>query len=330
VTELMLPWHEPLRERLRRTAVDGRMPHGLLLAGSSGLGKRQFADWLARLALCEHPLATERPCGNCRACGWLAAGTHPDNVEITPEEDKKSISIDQIRALVERLSLTSFAASGKVAVITPASSLTAQAADSLLKTLEEPAPGSLLILIASRPARLPATIVSRCQKLRFAAPPRAMAEAWLEAQGVTAGLPRLLELAGGAPLAALALHEADFVTLDRKFRKDLLAILERTDDPLTVAARWAKCDPGACVAWLDDWTRGLIVARFGGSAVPADKRLQKHLKSLKLQRLFHYLDRVDGARAALHSSLRWQLVIESLLIPWGDQLRRPAEDPIIG
>jgi len=326
-----LPWLQPLRERLRRAAADGRMPHGLLLAGPAGLGKRRLADWLAQLALCEHALATERPCGRCRACRWLGAGTHPDCMEVVPEEDKKLISIDQVRKLVHDLSLKSFAGAGKIAVISPASSLTAQAADSLLKTLEEPTPGSLLILIASQPARLPATVVSRCQKLRCTVPPRATAEAWLRAQGVTAAdLPRLLELAGGAPLAALALHEAGFAALDRKLREDLQAMLERTQDPLTVAARWTRYDPGACLAWLEDWTRGLISESFGGRSDPAAERLQKRLESLKLQRLFQYLDRVRTARAALDSSLNWQLMIESLLIPWGDELRPEVEDPIIG
>lgn len=325
-----LPWQGPLRERMRRALLQQRMPHGLLLEGPEGLGKRRFAGWLSALVLCEAPAAETRPCGRCRACRWLAAGTHPDAFDLQPEEDKKWIAIEQVRELVEKLTLTSFARNGKVAVISPASSLTLNAANSLLKTLEEPTPGSILMLITSRPARLPATIRSRCQRLRFTVPPPSEASAWLTAQHDEADWPRLLELGGGAPLAALALHEAGFAELDRSFRADLEGLILRRLDPLSVAGRWGRCAPETCLGWLENCTRRLIIGRFRTVDQPAGTGLQKAAKSLKLQRLFHYLDRVNAARAALDSSLNWQLMLESLLIPWRDELRPLEENPIFG
>ncbi|MBA3563289.1 MAG: DNA polymerase III subunit delta' [Gammaproteobacteria bacterium] len=326
------PWQKPLRERMRRALLQQRMPHALLLEGPEGLGKRPFAGWVSLLVLCEAPAAeTEtRPCGKCRSCRWIAAGTHPDAFDLQPEEDKKWIAIEQVRELVEKLSLKSFARKGKVAVIWPASSLTSNAANSLLKTLEEPTSGTLLMLITSRPARLPATIRSRCQRLRFTVPPPAEASAWLTAQNEGTDWPRLLELGGGAPLAALALHEAGFAELDGSFRADLEALILRRQDPLSVAGRWSHCTPETCLGWLENCTRRLIIGRFSAVGEPAGAGLQKAAKSLKLQRLFLYLDQVNAARAALDSPLNWQLALESLLIPWSDELRPLEENPIFG
>lgn len=306
------------------------MPHGVLLEGPQGLGKRYFADWLTALVLCDATSSKAKPCGECRACRWLVAGTHPDFHEVQPEEDKKWISVEQVRELVDKLMLKSFSRAGRVALITPASNLTESAANSLLKTLEEPGAGSVLILITSRAARLPATVRSRCQRLRFPIPAFEQAQAWLAGQDANTDWTRLLELAGGAPLAALARHEAGFAALDRSFREDLEALILRRRDPFDVAGRWSRCAPDACLDWLYDCTRRLIVSRFAGDERRADAGLQKAAKHLKLERLFHYLDRVHAARAAIDSALSWPLQVESLLIPWSDELRSPEEDPIIG
>ncbi|MGB5740515.1 MAG: hypothetical protein WBM54_14320, partial [Woeseia sp.] len=167
-----IPWLVPFAERWRAQQQQERAPHALLLLGVPGVGKRCAAAWLAlqRLAPAVAPVSPQYP---------FAVPSHPDLHWLSKPEDKQTILIDQIRALIAELSLTSHAGRGKVAVIEPANILTHQAANSLLKTLEEPAGNALIILIADRMGRLPATILSRCQRIAFPVPDEATSLAWL-------------------------------------------------------------------------------------------------------------------------------------------------------
>ena len=158
-----ITWHsEFARSWLDRIEL-GRMPHAVLLAGPAGVGKRAAAAWIAsqRLGIgaqFDMPQYPAEP---------LA---HPDLHWLEPLEDKKTIGVDQVRGLVDKMGLTSYKGSGKVAIIEPANAMTVNAANSLLKTLEEPPGDALLILVADRAGKLPATIFSRCQRIDFAVP----------------------------------------------------------------------------------------------------------------------------------------------------------------
>jgi len=153
-------------EGFRTALAHGRLSHAYLFIGPPGVGKRTFARALAVAYLCEKGSADA--CGQCRSCRMMELGTHPDFGVVSPEKDKRSISIEQIRDLQEHVSVASMCERGKVFILEGIEWLREEAANALLKTLEEPPPRTLLILVSpSRETLLP-TIVSRCQIVRFA------------------------------------------------------------------------------------------------------------------------------------------------------------------
>lgn len=197
----------------------GRLPHALLIDGQKGLGKFELAEHFAASLLCESPQAAEkgRACGTCLACRWLGQGNHPDFRLLQPEaltdavdteEGKKKgsqqITIDQVRALDDFLMVGTHRGGLRIIVVNPAEAMNRSTANSLLKTLEEPTPNTLFILVSSEPARLLPTIRSRCQRVPVPIPAPERAARVLTEAGV-ANAEQWLALAGGAPGLALAL-----------------------------------------------------------------------------------------------------------------------------
>src|SRR5579872_1369817 len=172
-------WTASQRQALSAAHLAGRLPHALLIHEAPGAGGEWLAHWAARLALCER--SAQAPCGNCTACRRALAWQHPDLTRVAPLEESRQIRIEQVRELAADLALTSHAGGWRVGILTPADSLNRFAANALLKTLEEPPARTLLMLVASEPSRLPATILSRCQKVRIRAPARTEAVSWLQA-----------------------------------------------------------------------------------------------------------------------------------------------------
>ena len=307
------PWQETLWMRTRQALEAGRLHHGLLLEGPAGLGKRDFALRLASILLDAENHDPE-----------TGAPVHPDYHHVTVPEDRKQITIAQVQALSETLSLTSYAGGARVAVLEPAERMNRHAANSLLKTLEEPPPGAYLLLVRSRLDTLPATIASRCQRLRFAVPDEATALAWLEARDATKAWPRLLSLAEGAPLRALDLAAAEADRLDDTFREALADIAAGRQDPVAVAAAWQEPGLDLCLRWLNRWTCDLIRLKACGHLPPGlsdpSHSLAKLVDTISDARLHAYLDRVQMSRRRLDGSLNAELLMESLLIPWANGL----------
>jgi len=197
------PWCMPAWDVLAARAASGSLPHALLVCGPAGLGKRALTEAFVRARLCES-LRDGRACGSCRACRLLAAGTHPDRVLVTLEENPKThkmrteIVVDQVRALSARLAMASQLGGWQVAVIDPAEAMNTAAQNALLKTLEEPTASSLIVLVADHPWDLNPTVRSRCQRVEIALPTPAQATAWLESRGV-ADPAAVLAAAGGHP-----------------------------------------------------------------------------------------------------------------------------------
>lgn len=198
----------------------GRLPHALLIYGASGIGKRAFAERLAQFLLCESRTGGGEPCGTCDGCRWFVAGSHPDVRRVEPEslakrvsdEDELSgqrsakpsseIKVEQVRELADFLALGSHRGRLRVALVHPAEDMNLHAANALLKSLEEPPPGAVFILVSNRSAKLLPTVRSRCIAVPMRAPETAAALEWLAAQGLDDGA-RWLAFAGGAPLRAV-------------------------------------------------------------------------------------------------------------------------------
>ena len=211
-----LPWLAEPMARAREAFERGRLGHAILIQARAGLGSDVLARWLAALVLCDS--AEGQPCGACPSCTLLAAGTHPDLMAIERQEDATQIKVEQVRELGETLALKSLRGGYKAAVITEAGLLNANAANALLKTLEEPQAKTLLVLCATRASRLPATVVSRCQRLVIPLPQREAALEWLRQLKPLEHWPRILDHAAGAPLLALELESRgyDWVVDERR------------------------------------------------------------------------------------------------------------------
>lgn len=319
----LYPWLQGHWQQLSQARARGRMPHALLLSGPRGMGKMALAETLARALLCRTPAEDGQACGQCPACRQWQAGNSPDFLRLAPEEEGKAIKVDQVRELCAGLALTSHGGGYKVAIIQPAERMNLNAANSLLKTLEEPTADTVLLLVAERPAQLPATIHSRCQQLVVAAPARAEALAWLTTQaGIAADRAALLlDLSAGAPLQARALAADDLLEQRAGKLARLEAVQTGRENPLRLAADWSQESDAATLAWMQDWIGDMIRISLAGETAPvrnADLRDRLHGMAGRagLATLYAHLDRVTAALRMSGSGVNRQLMMEDLILPW--------------
>ena len=317
----LLPWHSAAVAQLRQAWSANRLPHAILLQGADGLGKKSFAAWRGAPVLCEKSVDGKLDvCGACASCALIKAGTHPDLYWVAPEEEKTQLSVDQVRAACEKLSTTSFRQGYKVAVLEPAHQMTPGAANSVLKTLEEPSRDSLLVLLTSRPSGLLPTVRSRCQKLSIARPPAADAIAWVKQESGKSVSPALLEFSGGAPLLALEYADGRFDALSQSMQKAIKDLLSGDADVTQIAAEWEKDALIDRLIWLDLWLSSLARAGIAGT----DERVTfpggpAHLPSLSrplnISALYSMVDRTRALKAQLaRTALQRELAVESWLI----------------
>jgi DNA polymerase III subunit delta' len=311
-----LPWMSEVMTRLRAARDAGRLPPALLLTSPGGLGAEQLAAWITALALCES--RSGAPCGVCPSCVLLRADNHPDAHVVRLLEDAQQIKVDQIRELIEALSLSSYRGGMKVALIEDAEAMNVNGANAFLKTLEEPAGDTMLILVAKPSHRLPATVASRCQRVSLRVPPRAQALAWLEAQAPKVpSWDAALSLAGGAPLLALELPQEVIAKLDQEMREALKRLASDSVDVTVLADAWVKSDWQLKLLWLENWITRRVQADLGKvnslqSAEPV--RLPAALLKPKIRALFELLDSSRELRRLASTGLNQQLALESLLL----------------
>ncbi|MET0047708.1 MAG: DNA polymerase III subunit delta' [Sedimenticola sp.] len=324
--DLAFPWHEAIWERLQTARNSGRLPHALLLTGAEGVGKHQFAIRLAQSLLCEQPSDRGEACGACKGCHLFQAGTHPDYTRIEPEEPGKAIRIDTVRAFTGKEGFTSQAGGFKVIIFEPADALNVAAANSLLKTLEEPVPWTVMILTTSNPGRLPATIRSRCQQVVFHTPERSAAESWLKDQGIdNPGL--LLDMTSGAPMKALEMADPETLQARQSMLDEFINIHARKLDPVVVASRWSKLDLPRVLPWVCGWV--IDILRLKTAATPPSlvnpdqkERLQGLAGELELIRLYKLLDVVYESVRTMGSQLNAQMILERILLGWAACARK--------
>jgi DNA polymerase-3 subunit delta' len=303
-----ITWHKHFVQSWTDRVKQGRVPHAVLLTGPVGVGKRAAAAWIASGQLGIEPLTflprypVERP-------------LHADLKWIEPEEGKQGILIHQVRELVADLQLTSYEGRGKVAVIEPANSMNRNSANSLLKTLEEPPGNTLLILIADRTGRLPATVFSRCQRIEIRPPGEAEGLAWLDRLQPGGRWVEALRIAGNAPLAAI--EAAEHLDVSESMSRDMAAIVAGQASPLEVASRWSKMDAEFVLGWLARQLRQALLMLAGGrDRAPGLTIDESVLQHVDRRNMFCYLDRINRLRSQPKGSYRLDYVLEELLIDW--------------
>jgi DNA polymerase-3 subunit delta' len=299
-------WLRAPLNALETAYLEGRLGHAWLIAGPPGLGKVNlalaFADRVLRGQVGTALPAELPPREALDAMRNRHAPTdhHPDLHWIFPAEDKRSIGVEQIRAVIETLALKGFRGGAKIVVIEPAQAMTVAAANALLKALEEPSPGTYMLLVSQQPGRLPSTIRSRCQTL----PVRG---------------PRTGARAAPAPLVAAERDSDDYRSNINELEKSINLIYEYRRDPQAVADEWLHGDLGTLLEWLGDQIRSVIRGRVraaGSTAVTvgASPLLHNYWPALTLAKLFEQLAAADKLRDQLDSGINAELALRVLLL----------------
>ena len=309
VNPLLPPWQRRAYEHAAIALDNGRMSHAMLFCGPAHLGKRAVAERLARRALCRTPGGDGEPCGHCRSCQLFAAGTHPDCSIVSFVMNKEGtrlrteIVIDQIRALSAKLALTPQYGGAQIVIVDPADAVNHAAFNALLKTLEEPQPGRYLWLLSAQPARLPATIRSRCQRLEFPLPPREESVDWLCRQGhVTQIAAEALDAARGHPGLADAWLRDGALGIRREVSNDLAELSRGDASPAETAQRWAADE------------HALLRLRFAADHALA--QASGLTDPLRTRRLATWFDAANRTRSLLRTTVRADLAIAELLLAW--------------
>jgi DNA polymerase-3 subunit delta' len=316
----------------------GRLAHAYLFAGIPGIGKKLFALELTKSLLCENR-SSERfeACDQCPSCLLVDAGNHPDlHLVIRPEESLE-LPIEVIRELCRNFSLKTARGRGKVAILDDADDLSEQSANCFLKTLEEPPPGSVLILIGSSADRQLATIRSRCQTVTFAPFRLDLVEKLLLSQGIEDGalLRRIVCLSDGSPGQARDLADADLWAFRTKLLKYFAS---QSLDSWGLAKIWLQFTEEAgkdaavqrrrtsrVLKFLVLLFRDAVTVSYGDSPQSLDPEELSTAKRLAdtigPDRLLQLIDRCLEADEQVDRRVQLVLVIEALLNALGQKMR---------
>lgn len=245
------PWLAGAWEALGDYLRQDRLPQALLIHGPAGVGKRALAEAFAMRLLCQE--SGGEPCGRCVGCRLWAAGSHPHYHAVQPEEPGKAIPVDAIRALGGLFALKPQYPGWRLALIDPADAMNAPAANALLKTLEEPPERSLLILVSSAPGRLPATILSRCQRLKVQPPSKSEVLAWLSSLPTRHAPEELWAAASGAPLRALEMADRDYPQWREKLYGLWTGCSSEHPDPVLAGDAFSAVPLEYLLDWLMQW-----------------------------------------------------------------------------
>ncbi len=322
---MIYPWQQSQWASLLSRIQQGNLPHALFFSGAAGLGKLDFAREFSNYLCCEKPIE-RKPCQHCNGCRLFLAGSHPDIAVVAVMEKKKQIGVDQIRELGQFLSLTSQKAKQKMVVIECADKMNINAANSLLKNLEEPSGSTVIILVSHRIQSLPSTIISRCQIVQFYPPERKAGAQWLSAQGdlaLEAGV--LLSLTRKAPLAALEMSNRVQVTTRSDCFRDLVALLEQQSNPVKMAAAWSKYDQIQLFIWLQSWLSDMIKLKMTTDHqfiinIDLVDALHAISDKIAIQALFKSYDLASESLRLAETQANPVLVLETLLINLGMEI----------
>lgn len=315
----ILPWQRAIWSEFQKRIQQRSVPHALLFHGPEGTGKNRFAMALARGLLCEQRLDSGEGCGSCGSCSLFEADTHPDLHLLRPEEGKQVLAVDQVREMVEAFSYTPQISSRKMVILAPAESMNRNAANSLLKTLEEPSGDAVMILVSHAPASLLPTIRSRCQQVAFPPPSREVALQWLQQQLKSREqAEQVLQLAEGAPLRALQLSESDQLDHFHGMGGELVALLQGEANPIQVAHRWSnkKLDPTTTLRWLQQWVVAIIKGGSGVGLPETISPLHQLLNGVEQKKLFLFHDKVNHALSLSTTPVNKELLFADLLLSW--------------
>lgn len=310
-------WFRPACAEVEAAFAAGRLAHGILIHEDPGAGGLQLARWITQFVNCREE---RRPCGECQECRWIAADQHPDVMRLSPEEDSNYILVDQVRALSAELGLTAHGRGYKVAILAPADALFHNAANSLLKSLEEPPARTLLLLVTSHPSRLLPTVRSRCSRLRLAGPSNETAAEFLAGHRGAGPWLEALAATGAGPFALLDADPAALSTLRSDTLNTLRDIASGNIQPPAVARRWgerpAEKDLPVRLACLESWVTERILE---SASIRDATHLSGQGMQSNIRRLFELSDAIRDMRKLSLTPINKSMAIESLLWRWAQK-----------
>ncbi|HBO3373306.1 TPA: DNA polymerase III subunit delta' [Pseudomonas aeruginosa] len=316
------PWQQALWSQLGGRAQHA---HAYLLYGPAGIGKHALAEHWAAQLLCQRPAAAGA-CGECKACQLLAAGTHPDYFVLEPEEAEKPIRVDQVRDLVGFVVQTAQLGGRKVVLLEPAEAMNVNAANALLKSLEEPSGDTVLLLISHQPSRLLPTIKSRCVQQACPLPGAAASLEWLARalpDEPAEALEELLALSGGSPLTAQRLHGQGVREQRAQVVEGVKKLLKQQIAASQLAESWNSVPLPLLFDWFCDWTLGILRYQL--------TRDEEGLGLADMRKVIQYLGDKSGQAKVLamqdwllqqrqkvlnKANLNRVLLLEALLVQW--------------
>lgn len=314
------PWLSELEVTLAVAVDHDRFPHAVLIHGAYGSGRRCLVNNVAArlLHITNAGLGPADPVADREG----ESIRHPDFLAVRPAPDKHSIGVEQIRELIDFLQLTSHQRGAKLVSVYPADAMTANAANSLLKTLEEPPAGSVIFLVTEALSRLPLTIISRCQRVRVPVAPSEIALSWLQQIDAGPDWASILEVAGGAPFLALEMHQSGLTDRAGEFDRDLEALIRKQENVIVVARRWVNYGDGFALRWLYRKVAGLIRQQLAGPH-GVDERpdsrsidLQAGGDAPNIEPYFGYLQAVGDLRRLQTTGINVEMNLVRLLIAW--------------
>ncbi|ROS00055.1 DNA polymerase-3 subunit delta' [Sinobacterium caligoides] len=312
------PWLQTTWHRLLTQVESDQLPHALLLSGSAGVGKRELAKALGYYLQCSDR-SELGACGECKSCLLHAAGNHPDFVECYLEDGAKQIKVDAIRQVSSFIVNKSQQGGYKVVIIAPAEAMNESSANALLKSLEEPGEKTVLILVSDSTNGILPTIRSRCQQVPLGAVNELEAVAWLKGRlDRPDQAERLLAIASGQPLTALALAQGEALQQRDQMLKELFELLDNRLDIVTASVRWSKFELLDSLDWLLSWMMDLArYSQTNNELRIEDSRHVFELMAVRLtpKQLHEQIMQLSQLRSAIKAGAtpNKQLAIEGVL-----------------
>jgi DNA polymerase-3 subunit delta' len=314
------PWHDSSWEKFVTARSRNHLPHALLISGSEGIGKLGFAKKIVNALLCTSPVDNQA-CQNCKSCKTYQANANPDFINIELLEDKQQISVDQIRKLSDFINYTRSYNAYRVVLINPVERMNKNAANSLLKSLEEPAENTVIILVATSLGNILPTIKSRCQLLTLPSPSNQQASLWVKEYSKHTNPEVLLSIANGQPLTALTITD-DEIQNRVELAADLLSICKKQITVTEIAKKWEKQDHAMLLNWQITWLQKFIKNNNIESFSADDEQgvLATTLEELKTyvsdNGAWELYQQLIHQKQYIHTSVNALLFSENMLMLW--------------
>ena len=336
---MIYPWQNDAWQRALTYLENDRLAHAVLISGPASIGKLKFCLSFIQRLNCTNPTTDNHACGVCKNCLLFIARTHSDirmlNVDEECDQEKKAvgsieqIKIDDIREINHFMTLSRQQGAYKILCLNYAETMNNNAANALLKTLEEPPKNSIIFLITHRADALLPTIRSRCQTWNFRLPETHESLRWLNEKKQLDTWPELLEVSGNRPLLAYDLEVSGLSKHRVAYYQDLAQILAGKSTVTKVSPKHQDEPLERLVTWQQGWCADLVRCHFGKEPVTLENPdIRRSLHSLAgrvdLHLLFSFMDKLIELRRFSSAPLNKRLFIEDMLIRCQDMFEKPV------